>query len=217
MVPYLRLLLLATACVYSNRASATPHPEDISAEWVDSTFAICMKKTYPDYPGGVTDPNVVLGCKKTHKELRGMDPEPYGLPPREIPDVNTEWVDSAFASCMKKTYPDYPGGVTDPNVVLGCKKNHKERSDMDLQPYDLAPRQIPGLALALGADCDRGSDAPLPKNFMIATEIRAGAANWCNTMKTDLINLGLGQIDQTFNNAVTKTANQLHGKKGVAM
>ena len=88
---------------------------------------------------------------------------------------------------------------------------------MDLQPYDLAPRQIPGLALALGADCDGGSDAPLPKNFMIATEIRAGAANWCNTMKTDLINLGLGQIDQTFNNAVTKTANQLHGKKGVAM
>jgi hypothetical protein len=159
MVAYMHLMLLATACFQSTIVSALPTPGEISANWADSAFVICIKKTYPNYPAGVTDPNIVLGCRNYHKKR----------------------------------------GVT------------------DLEADNLGSRDIPGLVLAPGAECDGGPDAPLPKNFLVVTDIRAGAANWCDAMKSDLIKFGLGKIDQNFNNAVTKTANELHGHKGVAL
>ena len=129
-------------------------------------------------------------------------------------DVESDWTDSAFVTCMKKTYPNFPNGVKDPNAILNCKPSHKR--SLPVSATDLNTRDLPGLTLA-DPDCDDGANGLLPKNFMIVTDIRAGAQGWCNSMKNDLITQGIGAIDQTFNNAVTKTANELHGKKGVAL
>lgn len=127
-------------------------------------------------------------------------------------DVESDWTDSTFVTCMKKTYSNFPNGVNDPNAILNCKPSHKR--SLPVSATDLNTRDL--LALA-DPDCDDGADGLLPKNFMVVTDIRAGAQGWCNSMKNDLINKGLGIIDQTFNNAVTKTANELHGNKGVAL
>lgn len=129
-------------------------------------------------------------------------------------DVESDWTDSAFVTCMKKTYPNFPNGVNDPNTILNCKPSHKR--SLPVSATDLDTRDLTGLALA-DPDCDDGANGPLPKNFMIVTDIRAEAQGWCNNMKNKLINRGLGVIDETFNNAVTKTANELRGKKSVAL
>jgi len=132
-------------------------------------------------------------------------------------NIQTDWVDSAFVTCLKKTYPNYPKGVTNPNVVLACRSSHKKRGGIDTDSFDLESRGLPGLAPVPGADCDGGEKGPLPKNFITDTDLSSQATAYCTQMKGDIIQSGLGQINKTFPNAVTKIGNELHGGKKVVL
>lgn len=141
-------------------------------------------------------------------------------------DIESDWVDSSFVKCMKAVYPNYPQGSITPDNALKChtqtKANPKRsltnaKLDTEREIRGLEARDLNSLAVSQHPDCDGFSDGPLPKNFMIVTDVRNGAQGWCNQMKNDLINYGAAQIDQKMNNAVTKTANELRGHKAVAL
>ena len=40
-------------------------------------------------------------------------------------DVESDWTDSAFVICIKKTYPNFLNGVNNPNTILNCKPSYK--------------------------------------------------------------------------------------------
>jgi len=140
--------------------------------------------------------------------------------PVPTPDnIQSGWVDSAFVTCMKKAVPGYPTTKpTNPKVVNGCRPGSKKRDVFDVEEVSLDSRQLPTFTMPT-ADvvCDGGFNGPLPKNFMIVTDIRGGAVGYCNQMKADIIASGVGYINSVTNNAVTKTADELHGGKGVLL
>ena len=135
-------------------------------------------------------------------------------------EVDADWVQSNFVKCMKGVYPNFPqGSITADNTAKchGQSHNAHKRSpigDTEIEGHGLDARD--DVALSVGTDPFCDSDR-LPKNFMVVTDIRANAQDYCNQMKADLIQRGVGSISPTLANAVTKSANELHGKKAVML
>jgi hypothetical protein len=86
-------------------------------------------------------------------------------------NVKSDWTDSAFVIYIKKTYPNFLNSINNPNTILNCKPSYKR--SLPISTTDLDTWDLPGLAL-IDLDCDNGANGPLPKNFIIVTDIRAG-------------------------------------------
>ena len=135
-------------------------------------------------------------------------------------EVDADWVESNFVKCMKGIYPNFPQGSITPDNAAKChdqSKGHSKRSptasssDILLQTRGIETR---GLTVTNDPACNSQS---LPKNFMIVTDIRDHAQDYCTQMKADLIQSGVGSISPTLANAVTKSADELHGSKSVML
>ena len=132
-------------------------------------------------------------------------------------DVDADWVESKFVKCMKGTYPNFPQGTVKPEDATKCHsqaKGKSKRSPTDSPSIQLQARGPPDLTVTNDPACNSNS---LPKNFMIVTDIRSKAQEYCTQMKADLIQSGVGSISPTLATAVTKSANELHGKKSVML
>ena len=138
--------------------------------------------------------------------------------------VDADWVQSNFVKCMKGIYPNFPQGPLTADNAAKCHaesyKPHKRSatgvaSDSEDEGDWLEARDD-DVALSVTNDPACNSDR-LPKNFMIVTDIRAKAHDYCDEMKADLIQNGIGSISPTLANAVTKSANELHGRKAVML
>lgn len=137
--------------------------------------------------------------------------------------VDADWVQSNFVKCMKGVYPNFPqGSLTADNAARCHTQSHKPHkrsatgvpSDSEVEGYGLEARNDVALSVTNDPACN--SDH-LPKNFMVVTDIRAKAKDYCNEMKADLIQNSIGSISPTLANAVTKSANELHGGKAVML
>lgn len=135
-------------------------------------------------------------------------------------EVDADWVQSNFVKCMKDIYPNFPQGSITADNAGKCHAQshnaHKRSStgDTEVEGHGLDARDDVALSVSNDPNCD--SDR-LPKNFMVVTDIRANAQDYCNQMKGDLIQKGVGSISPTLANAVTKSANELHGGKAVVL
>lgn len=134
-----------------------------------------------------------------------------------LAQVDSSWTTTPFVMCMQRACPAYPNGICQQIVVLDCHNKAKggkvKRTTIDMVSSaegSLEVRDLPVFTTDPDPACDQTS---LPKNFLVVTEVRAGAQAWCQTMKTDLLAKGVGYISQDLATAVTKTGNELHGKK----
>ena len=138
-----------------------------------------------------------------------------------LAQVDSDWTTTPFVTCMKQACPAYPDGVCSQDIVLNCHNSASGSSKEKRDTADVISSSANSLVLRDGGltgdanpDCSASS---LPKNFMVVTDIRAGAHDWCQTMKTDLLTKGVGYISQNLSTAVTKTADELHGNKAVLL
>lgn len=132
-------------------------------------------------------------------------------------DVDADWVESHFVKCMKGIYPNFPQGTIKPDDATKCHAQAKGKAKRSLTDAPSSIQlQARGTDLTVTNDPACNSNS-LPKNFMIVTDIRSHAQEYCTQMKADLIQSGVGSISPTLANAVTKSANELHGSKSVML
>lgn len=138
-------------------------------------------------------------------------------------NIDSDWTISPFVTCMRGKDPSFPSGNILQQDVIACHdaSHSKDKRttinmapDSDVETYALQARQAPNLQTVQDPSC---SQTTLPKNFMVVSDIRSGAHDWCQQMKGDLLTAGTAKLNPTLQDAVTKSANELHGKKAVML
>ena len=145
----------------------------------------------------------------------------FATPVELVPRADSGWVQTKFFNCMKAIYPSYPtvppGTITQKDS-LKCIDETKGKAKRDVvniaapasvEERSLENRQLPDFKIIQEAICDQ---LALPKNFVIVSDIRPNANQWCNDMKGDLLVRGAAQISPKLG-AVAKAGNELHGNK----